>query len=426
MKTEILQNEKNMRRGWTVTLAGTGINLALGVLYSWSILSGEITGWTQTMKSVPYSIACGIFALAMIPAGRLQDRVTPRFTATIGGVLTGVGFIICAIVPAYAGFIIGFGLLAGIGIGFGYAAATPPAIKWFPPQKTGLIAGIVVAGFGLASAYIGPLGRWMLGSFGLQTTMLILGISFLVVVVILSQLLKNPPPGYAAVTAPKVAAQGKSVGAALAEMPNVEPSDMIRTSRFWLLWIMFACGAGSGLMIIGKLKPIVQEASKLAWFAPLCLAFLAVGNASGRILAGLLSDKIGRTMTMLLIFLCQAAVMVCLVLFGKAASFVFFLSFLAGFNYGANLSIFPSAAKDLFGLKNFGTNYGILFTAWGFGGVVLPIIAGRVADATGNFNLAYIIAALCLLVAAALTLVVRNSDRKLIWVPVQKPLEVEG
>ena len=426
MGNENLQVEKNKNRGWVVTFAGTGINLALGVLYSWSILSGEITGWTQTMKSVPYSIACGVFALAMVPAGRLQDRVSPRFAATIGGVLTGAGFILCAIAPTYVGFMIGFGLLAGIGIGFGYAAATPPAIKWFPSQKTGLITGVVVAGFGLASAYIGPLGRWMLGLFGLQTTMLVLGICFLAVVVILAQLLRNPPLGFVPGPAPKMPVQRKSGGATLEGSPSIEPSQMIRTSRFWLLWIMFACGAGSGLMIIGKLKPIVQGASGLAWFAPLCLAFLAIGNASGRILAGLLSDRIGRTLTMLMIFLCQAGVMVCLVLFGKVASFVFILSFFAGFNYGANLSIFPSAAKDLFGLKNFGTNYGILFTAWGFGGVVLPILAGKVADATGNFNLAYVIAAFCLLVAAALTFVVRNGDRKTSWVPARKPLSVEG
>jgi OFA family oxalate/formate antiporter-like MFS transporter len=114
---------------------------------------------------------------------------------------------------------------------------------------------------------------------------------------------------------------------------------------------------------------------------------------------------------MLMVFLCQAGVMVGLIFAGTVAWVVFFLSILAGFNYGANLSVFPSATKDLFGLKNFGTNYGIIFTAWGFGGVVLPIMAGKVADATGNFTLAYIIAAICLLIAAALTFVVRGVKK---------------
>jgi len=402
------ERNRSFNHGWFVTFAGAGINLALGVLYSWSILSGEITGWTQTMKSVPYAICCGVFALTMVPAGLIQDRRSPRFAASIGGVLTGLGFILCSIVPSYGGFIIGFGLLAGAGIGFGYAAATPPAIKWFPPARTGLIAGIVVAGFGLASAYIGPLARWMLSAYGLQTSMMIFGIGFLIIVVCLARILKNPPsPRLSQASSESKIQVVGHCAAAPGDSSNVNPSGMIRTLRFWLLWVMFACGAGAGLMIIGKLKPIVQNANPVAWFAPLCLSFLAVGNAGGRILAGMLSDRIGRTHTMLLIFICQAAVMLALVLAGRIAWVVFFLSFMAGFNYGANLSVFPSVAKDFFGLKNFGTNYGILFTAWGFGGVVLPILAGKVADMTGNFNLAYIIAAGCLVIAAALTFLVR-------------------
>jgi len=412
MKNESGAAGKSLNSGWLVTFAGTGINLALGVLYSWSILSGEIEGWTQTMKSVPYSIACGVFALAMVPAGLIQDRISPRFAATVGGVLTGLGFILCSIQMSYTGFIIGFGLLAGAGIGFGYAAATPPAIKWFPAAKTGLIAGIVVAGFGLASAYIGPLARWMLSVFGLQQSMMIFGIAFLAIVVFLAQILKNPPADYIPLATPDPDPHKRSLGAAaLSGTFSVGPGEMVRTSRFWLLWVMFACGAGVGLMVIGKLKPIVQNANSIVWFAPLCLACLAIGNAAGRILAGMLSDKIGRTNTMLMVFLCQACVMVGLIFVGTVAWVVFFLSILAGFNYGANLSVFPSAIKDLFGLKNFGINYGIVFTAWGFGGVVLPIMAGKVADATGNFNLAYIIAAICLLIAAALTFVVRDAEK---------------
>jgi MFS family permease len=183
---------------------------------------------------------------------------------------------------------------------------------------------------------------------------------------------------------------------------------MVRTAQFWMLWVMYACGAGAGLMIIGKLKPIVKNASDLAWFAPLCLAILAVGNAGGRIVAGVLSDKLGRFTTMLIIFLLQAAVMMGLIFVGSEPFVVVAASLMGGFNYGANLSVFPSATKDLFGLKHFGVNYGVLFTAWGVGGVVLPIVAGRVADATGSFHLAYIVAAVCLVLASVMTFVIRR------------------
>ena len=403
-----MSKSTNRNHGWTVTFAGTGINLALGVLYTWSIIAGGLD-WSETAKSIPYSIAIGVFALTMIPAGRLQDKFSPKLTATIGGLLTGAGFLVCSLTGTFTGFIIGFGILAGVGIGFGYASATPPAIKWFPSAKTGLITGLVVSGFGLASVYIAPLARWMMGSFGMQTSMFAFGVGFLIIVVSLAQLLKNPPEGYVPVSNGLVP---KSVGAAAAvKMIDVSPREMIRTAKFWLLWTMFACGSGAGLMIIGKLKPIVKSASEIAWFATLCLALLAVGNAAGRIIAGILSDKIGRTMTMFLIFIVQAGVMVALIFLSNVAAVLYFLSFLAGFNYGANLSVFPSVTKDLFGLKNFGMNYGIMFTAWGFGGVILPIVAGKVVDVTGNFNIAYIIAAVCLAVAAVLSLVVRTPKQ---------------
>ena len=137
-------------------------------------------GWTAAQKSDPYAIACFVFAIAMIPAGRLQDRIGPRWVATIGGVAVALGCIIAGLAgSSYIGFVVGFGLFGGIGIGFGYAAATPAAVKWFPASQTGMIAGLVVAGFGLASVYIAPTAQALLGAYGVSSTMIIFGVAFL-------------------------------------------------------------------------------------------------------------------------------------------------------------------------------------------------------------------------------------------------------
>jgi OFA family oxalate/formate antiporter-like MFS transporter len=397
-------------RGWTVTFAGTGINLALGVLYAWSVISKQITkewGWNETQAALPYSVAIAAFAFMMVPAGRLQDKFGPRLVATLGGIFCGIGFIIASLGQSLVGLVIGFGILAGTGIGFGYASATPPAVKWFPPARTGLIAGLVVAGFGLASVYIAPVANYLLGTFGIQSTFLILGIAFFIIVVLLSQLLKNPPAGYKPVAKP---AQAKSGAPKAAGTVDYEWSEMLRTPQFMLLWIMYVFGAGAGLMIIGKLAKIVDlQAGIKAGF--IFVAMLAIGNAAGRVIAGVLSDKIGRTWTMFAVFVFQAVLM--LVLRGlDSYGTLFVASMLIGFNYGANLSVFPSATKDYFGLKNFGVNYGFVFTAWGVGGILGPLLSGQIFDSYKNFSHAYLIAAICLMIAACLTFVTRAPKAK--------------
>lgn len=394
--------------GWRVTLAGLGINLALGILYTWSVVSKAITkewNWSETQSAWPYSVACLAFSFLMVPAGRLQDRMGPRLAATIGGLLVGAGMILAALTATYWGYLVGFGVLTGAGIGFGYAAATPPAVKWFPAAKTGLIAGLVVSGFGLASVYAAPLATWLLGAFGISNTMLILGLAFLGVVVALAQLLTPPPKGYI----PGNCAALKSVStAAVRDFP---PSRMLRTPQFYLLWFLYACGAGAGLMIISKLAKIGQQQAGIE-LGFVLVASLAVGNGAGRILAGWLSDTLGRQRTMVICFLLQAALMIALTLASPGSvlgrvDVMAVISALIGANYGANLALFPSVTKDYYGLKNFGVNYGLVFTAWGVGGFLLSQLQGVLYDAFQTFAYSCYVAAGLLVLAAGLSFVLQ-------------------
>lgn len=197
------------KRGWVVAASGTGINLALGVLYTWSMIKGAIEkefGWQGSQLNDPYTVCCLVFAFAMIVAGRCQDRLGPRLTASIGGLLVGAGLLLISTSNSYAVWLLGFGVLAGVGIGFGYSSATPPALKWFPPSKTGLIAGLVVAGFGLAPVYLAPTLKYLLAHYQVKGAMLILGLAFVVIVCGLAQLLVNPPAGYVPASKPAAGA----------------------------------------------------------------------------------------------------------------------------------------------------------------------------------------------------------------------------
>jgi nitrate/nitrite transporter NarK len=381
------------KRGWIVTLAGTSINLALGVLYAWSVIKAGIPdswNWSNADKALPYAVACLVFSLAMIPAGRLQDLVGPRWVATIGGVLVGAGFIVSALSgSSLFGFVAGFGILAGAGIGFGYASATPPAVKWFPPEKTGLVAGTVVAGFGLASVYIAPLSAALLQRYGISQTLLIFGVAFLIVVTALSQLLADPPKAQAS----SMQRQGQDHSLWY----------MLRSRRFYILWITYFIGAGAGLTFISFAQDLGKRS--LGELAFLAVSVLAVGNAGGRVAAGTISDRIGRERTILAFFLMQALAIYLLYLVkdGTNPVLILFLIFLIGANYGSNLSLFPSITKDYFGLASFGLNYGIMFTAWGVSGLFLPWLNGKIRDATGSSDLTFFLIVTLLLFGAALT-----------------------
>ncbi len=407
--------------GWQVTFAGMGINLALGILYTWSVISKGIPaewGWNESDKSWPYSVACLVFCLVMVPAGRMQDKIGPRLVATIGGILVGIGFIVASFTTSLVGFIIAFGVLAGAGIGFGYASATPPAVKWFPSAKTGMIAGIVVSGFGLASVYAAPLAKWLMTAYSFQTMLIVLGIAFLVVVVGLAQFLKAPHlvlqfiMEYGEVGTKKREAMVREEALAEGKEPPAKkkedflPSEMLKTVQFWLLWFMYACGAGAGLMIISKLASIADKQVGIS-LGFVLVAVLAIGNGGGRVIAGVLSDKIGRKSTMFICFVSQA---ILIFIISKATAdnilgsipVMCIISALIGANYGANLALFPSITKDYFGTANFGMNYGLVFTSWGVGGFMLAKLAGAMyVKSGGSFNFAYYTAS-GLLIAAAI------------------------
>src|SRR3954467_8307834 len=218
---------------WVVTFAGTTVNLCLGILYAWSVwkanlvgntdhpagspMSGLDAGWTyltDAQATWAYAVCGMIFALVMIPGGRIQDRYGPRFGATLGGLFLAGGCILAGLMKSYLALLTGFGVLGGIGMGLGYAAATPAAVKWFGPHRRGLVAGLVVGGYGAAAIYIAPLAKSLIANYGISRSFVALGIMFAFVIVAAAQLLAMPGDSYRPVSSGKVAATGSSIAQA--------------------------------------------------------------------------------------------------------------------------------------------------------------------------------------------------------------------
>ena len=413
-------SETSSNKGWQVVIAGTGINLALGVLYAWSIFKGAIKAsieqggpdafqWSLSSINDPYGLCCLFFAFSMVIAGKCQDKIGPARTALIGGLLVGAGFLLMSYSNSYAAWVTGFGVLAGSGFGFGYSAATPPALKWFSSKKTGLIAGTVVAGFGLAPVYIAPLSSYLLGVYGIQKSMLFLAAGFTVVVCGLSFLLVNPPKGFVPAE-PAEKGDGSQAPVKKAAVHDASVAEMLRSPKFYMLWTTFFIGAGAGLMVIGSVAGLAKHS--MGSMAFVAVAIMAIGNASGRVVAGVLSDKIGRRATLTIMLSFQAILMfaaIPVVGSGSATLLVLLASFI-GFNYGSNLTLFPSFAKDYWGFKNYGLNYGVLFSAWGIGGLVMGRVSEMMNAQPGGLNKSFILAGTCLAFGTVVTFFLREKQ----------------
>ncbi|MDY0312123.1 MAG: MFS transporter, partial [Desulfobacterales bacterium] len=372
------QLQKEPTQAWITTFAGTAINLCLGILYAWSMWSSTLinvekagqpmeglnAGWiylTNAQAATPFSICVIVFALFMIPGGRIQDRISPKFGATLGGLSLAAGCILAGLMKSYVGLIIGFGILGGIGMGIGYAAPTPAALKWFGPHRRGLIAGLVVGGYGGAALYIGPLAKYLISNYGLSGSFIYLGIFFALVVVVAGQFLKPPPAGYVPPASKVVQTAAQE---AASTKHNWEAGDMVKTWQFYALVFMFIITTQSGLLIIANAAGLLaSSAKKIPFFienAWLLVSFGGLINASGRVGTGWYSDKIGRVNAYMLncgiSALCLFAIPTII-----ASQIVFLLFLLVGvgyWQYGGGLSLMPSFTGDYYGPMNLGFNYG--------------------------------------------------------------------
>jgi OFA family oxalate/formate antiporter-like MFS transporter len=417
-------------KAWVVTFAGTAINLCLGILYAWSVwakalvnekitgqmMTGMNAGWVylnNAQAATPFSLCIIIFALFMIPGGRIQDRFGPKVGATLGGLFLATGCIIAGLMKSYFGLILGFGILGGIGMGIGYAAPTPAALKWFGHHKRGLVAGMVVGGYGGAALYISPLAQQLINSYGISGSFIGLGILFAVVVIIAGQLLAWPPAGYVPPNDSNNPAEKASTKKPTMSSRDWTPSEMLKTWQFYALIVLFIGSTQSGLMIIANAAKILSETAKDVPFLSanswILVSYGGLANAVGRVGTGLYSDKIGRANAYFLNCLVSALCLFAMptIISSNNVILLFIVVGIAYWQYGGGLALLPAFTADFYGSKNLGFNYGLVFLGWGFG-FFMARLAGTIKDITGSLDYAFYISGLILVIAV---IIVRITKR---------------
>ncbi len=413
---------------WLVVVGALLIQLCLGAIYAWSVFTPELRktvadggfGFSATQTQVVFAVGLATFAIVMVMAGKWQAKSGPRIVALTGGFVLGLGYILAKFIgTSFGGQVVSIGLLGGAGIGLAYVCPIAVGMKWFPDKK-GLITGLAVAGFGFgALIWIKLAGSWghLIESMGVLNVFGLYGVIFLITVSIGSLVMVYPPEGWLPEGwAPPVTADGSLAG----DPVTMLPAQMLRTPQFYKLWAMFVFSALAGLMTIGIIKLFGIEAlqkngmsfERASAAAGTAMAvFYSLANGIGRIAWGSISDWIGRKRSLIIMTGVQGVMMLVFYFMGGTMALLFLGATLIGFNFGGNFALFPTATADYFGTTNVGQNYGWMFTAYGVGGIVGPIMAGAFRD-SGSWLPAFVISGVLCLVAAVIALSLKSPSTR--------------
>ncbi len=427
------KNEAKVMNRWIVVIGAIMIQVALGAIYAWSAFTGALQsnafGFSKTETQAIFSAGLATFAIFTIIGGRLAKKYSPRIIALLGGVILGLGYILASFVGAnFALKLLLLGVMGGAGIGLGYVVPIAVGVKWFPDKK-GLVSGLAVAGVGFGAfiwilmanppSVIGINGFLTLSQGASYTiamvdnVFLMYGIAFLALVILGSLVMINPPKGWMpkGYKPPEEDASSKKKF-----IVDLKPKEMLKTRQFYLLWMMFFIGALAGLMVIGSIQNFAKSTTDgfaaNPEFASSAIDIAVIGaavclpifNGIGRIVWGKVSDNLGRKKSLIAMCILQGIMMLAFFYTTVNPMFFYVAAALIGFNFGANFALFPAATADSVGSENVGLNYGFVFTSYGVGGIVGPILAGMVTDAGMSYMYAFIPAAILCFIAAGLAL----------------------
>ena len=425
---------------WAIALAGVGVMLCLGTVYSWSLFTNTLVAgfnWTTQDATLAFETAIFFLGIGAVIGGRWQDRVGPRTVTIVGVVVWGAGVLLAGLGTESLGkwwLYLTYGVVGGLGNGMAYVTPVAMVTKWFPDRR-GLGSGMVVMGFGLGAFVYNQIitrlpaykfAAKQAGAFvasrataikagttfdprpfalppgaihGIMMIFTVSGLAFIVIGGLCAYLLKNPPERFSA---------GGTVADAAVHAASYTPSQALRTPQLYLLWIVLFLNVTAGILVISNAAPIYTELTgATAAQAGQVYGVLAVFNGLGRFFWGAVSDRLGRPLTYTTMYLIQALVFFLMARSGGfVAVGVYFAIVLLC--YGGGFGVMPSFNADFFGTRYLGQNYGVILTAWGVGGVVGPVIAARVKDATGSYSGALIPVAIMLVVAAVIPFFVKK------------------
>ena len=396
-------SESNGNR-WGVAVAGVIMQIALGAVYAWSVFRIPLTkafGWTISQVTLTFTIAILMLGFAAFAGGLWMRKSGPRRVAIAAGILYGAGVFLASFSGGHLYWLyFSYGFLGGIGLGLGYIVPVATLVKWFPDRR-GMITGIAVAGFGAGALITAPIATWLIKNIGVLKTFAVLGIVYLIAVTAAALFIKDPPRGFVPAGWKPSASQTKQRAAR-----DYSLGEALGNWQWYALWAMLFLNTSAGIAIISQAAPMAQEITRVtAIVAAGMVSIISIFNGLGRFLWAWTSDGIGRRAVFFSMFLIQAVVFW---LLPHVTSFGLFtaLACVILLCYGGGFGTMPAFATDYFGPTNVGSIYGLMLTAWGFAGVLGPMLIANIRQSTGHYSQALTVIAIIVLVSAVLPLIV--------------------
>jgi OFA family oxalate/formate antiporter-like MFS transporter len=372
---------------WLLVIFGMFINLCLGTIYSWSVFVAPLTtyftkdlGQAVTANDVlmPFSVFLAFFAITMAFAGKYIEQYGPRNITIVGGILTGLGWLLASFATSVPMLYVLYGIIGGIGVGIAYGVPVAVAARWFPDRR-GLAVGLTLLGFGFSAFFTANIAAYLIVAYGVMTTFRIFGIAFIILTVLLALPLKFPPAGWKpAGWVPPAPVAGQAVTC------EFRRGEMMKTRSFYALWACYFIGCLAGLMAVGIAKPVGSDIGIEAGLATILVGVFAIFNGFGRPVFGALTDKLTPRNTALISFVLIALVSV--LMWQVPTVPVYILAFVVLWGcLGGWLAIAPTTTGCYFGTGDYPRCYGVLFLAYGAGAIAGPQLAGFIKTSTGSY-----------------------------------------
>lgn len=389
---------------WVIAVAAVCLQIALGAVYAWSVFRIPLSrqfGWSISQVTLTFTICVFVLGISAFFGGLWLNRRGPRIVALTAGVLYGSGVFLASFSGHRLWWLyLTYGVMGGVGLGFGYIVPVAVLVKWFP-ERRGLITGIAVGGFGAGALITAPVASRLIQTVGVLPTFAYLGVAFLIVTVIAGSFMRNPPDGWKpegwSPTASQVSQRAKR---------DYTLGEALGTWQWWAFWLLLFLNTSAGISVISQEAPIFQELARVSAVAAAgMVGIVSLGNALGRVFWAWTSDLITRKATLFVMFLIQMLLFWFLPGITSAGKLTA-VTFVVLMCYGGGFGIMPAFTADYFGAKNVGPIYGLMITAWGSASAFGPLMIAYMRQASGTYRGALHVIAGVMLLSAVLPVLV--------------------